>query len=337
MSHKIAFWPFLVVLMAACVTAAADDPPKPKQRHLHLDYRCEVSGLPEGAKTVDLWIPIPSTDERQTVKWLNEKELAAGRVTQDKTFGNRLYYRRFDAFDSATPISVNLSFDVDVREQTVEAAKKLIATSADVPTAEFEPYLKESRMIPIKGRITELAQTIKLPAGEPLQTGRVIYDYLVDTMVYNYLAPGAGKGDAVWACDSKTGDCSDYNSIFIGVARWRGIPADHVFGPPLPTEKTEGDAKHCHCWARFWVKDVGWVPIDPSRADKFPQDRDYYFGTLGSTWVTLTHGRDVVLEPPQQGPPLNMLHGPVAEVDGKPLEKVQWNMHYKDRQDVAAN
>jgi len=64
MSHKIAFWPFLVVLMAACVTAAADDPPKPKQRHLHLDYRCEVSGLPEGAKTVDLWIPIPSTDER---------------------------------------------------------------------------------------------------------------------------------------------------------------------------------------------------------------------------------------------------------------------------------
>ena len=75
--------------------------------------------------------------------------------------------------------------------------------------------------------------------------------------------------------------------------------------------------------------------IDPSRADKFPQDRDYYFGTLGSTWLTLVHGRDVVLEPPQQGPPLNMLHGPVAEVDGKPLEKVLWNVHYKDRQEVA--
>jgi transglutaminase-like putative cysteine protease len=108
-----------------------------------------------------------------------------------------------------------------------------------------------------------------------------------------------------------------------------------VFGPPLPPEKPEGDAKHCHCWGRFWVKDVGWVPVDPSRADKFPDDRDYYFGTLGSTWLTLAHGRDVVLEPPQQGPPLNMLHGPVAEVDGKPLEKVQWNMHYKNRQEVA--
>ena len=203
------------------------------------------------------------------------------------------------------------------------------------PPPSSRPILKETRMIPIKGRITELAQSIKLPAGEPLRTGRVIYDYLVDTMTYNYLAPGAGKGDAVWACDSKTGDCSDYNSIFIGVCRWRGIPADHVFGPPLPPEKTEGDAKHCHCWAQFWVKDVGWVPIDPSCADKFPQDRDYYFGTLGSTWLTLAHGRDVVLEPPQQGPPLNMLHGPVAEVDGKPLEKVLWNVHYKDRQEVA--
>jgi len=86
-------------------------------------------------------------------------------VTQDKTFGNRLYYRRFDATDSATPMRVDLSFDVDVREQTVEAAKKLIATSTDVPTAEFTAYLKETKKIPIKGRITELAQTIKLPAG----------------------------------------------------------------------------------------------------------------------------------------------------------------------------
>ena len=93
--------------------------------------------------------------------------------------------------------------------------------------------------------------------------------------------PGAGKGNAVWACDSKTGDCTDFHSVFIGICRWRGIPADHVFGLPLPPEKSEGDIKHCHCWAQFWVKDVGWIPIDASRANKFPKDRDYYFGTLG--------------------------------------------------------
>ena len=194
---------------------------------------------------------------------------------------------------------------------------------------EFAPYLRETSMIPIQGKISGFARGITLPEGEPLRAGRAVYDHLVDTWKYNYLAPGAGKGDAVWACDSRTGDCTDFHSVFIGVCRSRGIPADHVFGLPLPPDKAEGDAKYCHCWAQFWVKDVGWIPIDASRANKFPKDKEYYFGTLGSTWVTLAHGRDVVLEPPQQGPPVNMLHGPIAEIDGKPYD-LHFVAHYKD-------
>ena len=88
--------------------------------------------------------------------------------------------------------------------------------------------------------------------------------------------------------------------------------------------------------ARFWVADVGWIPIDASRADKFPADRNYYFGTIGSTWVTLAHGRDVILEPPQKGQPVNMFHEPIAEADGKPLH-VKWHGHYKDHAAVADN
>jgi transglutaminase-like putative cysteine protease len=331
-------WGWLLALLSAHVAHAADTASPadelPKNRKLHVTFTCRLDKLPPGAKTVDLWIPVPPTNERQTIKLLNEKDLAGGRFTRDQTFGNQLYYRRFTGADLQQPIQGVLAYDVDVREATVAAAKQLISTTADVPADELAPYLRETKMIPIQGRITELARTIKLPAGEPLRAGRAIYDHLVDTMVYNYLAPGAGKGNAVWACDSKTGDCTDFHSVFIGVCRWRGIPADHVFGLPLPPDKPEGDAKHCHCWAQFWVQGVGWIPIDASRANKYPKDREYYFGTLGSTWVTLAHGRDVVLEPPQQGPPLNMLHGPVAEVDGVPLD-LPFTAHYKARQEVA--
>lgn len=324
----------VVSMVIACASVAWSAEP-PKARNLRLNFKCELDKLPESAKVVDVWIPIPPTNERQTIELLNEQDLRAGRFTQDKTFGNRLYYQRFDLSSSKTPITLELVYDVEVHEATVPAAKQLISTSAEVPTAEFVPYLRETTMIPIKGRITDMAQTIKLPEGEPLRAGRAVYDHLVDTWVYNYLAPGAGKGNAVWACDSKTGDCTDFHSVFIGVCRWRGIPADHVFGLPLPPEKAEGDAKYCHCWAQFWVKDVGWIPIDASRANKFPKDKEYYFGTLGSTWVTLAHGRDVVLEPPQQGPPLNMLHGPVAEVDGKPFD-LPFIAHYQDQTEAAA-
>lgn len=343
MAQSLRFRSLPVVVFLACTGGAVAQPPT--ERNVRLNFRCEIAELPPGAKTVDLWIPMPTSNERQKIKLLNESELSAGRITKDKTFGNRLYYRRFErsvvgtdkpaAADFALPIKVELIYDVEVREATVPAAKQLISTKAAVPVEEFAPYLRDSRMIPIEGRITELALGIKLPDGEPLRAGRKIYDHLVDTMAYNHLAPGAGKGNAVWACNSKTGDCTDFHSVFIGVCRWRGIPADHVFGLPMPPEKPEGDIKYCHCWAQFWVAGVGWIPIDASRANKFPKDREYYFGTLGSTWITLTHGRDVVLEPPQKGPPINMLHGPVAEVDGTPFDGLRWLAHYKDQQKPA--
>ena len=55
----------------------------PKARNVELKYRCEIADLPAGAKTVDLWIPIPVSNERQTVRLLNEKvyELHPGAIT----------------------------------------------------------------------------------------------------------------------------------------------------------------------------------------------------------------------------------------------------------------
>ncbi|MGD9720384.1 MAG: transglutaminase-like domain-containing protein [Pirellulales bacterium] len=320
-----------IMLGSAGVTLAQNTP---LVRHLDIVYTVEVPGLPADAKTVDLWVPVPSDDERQSVKIVNESELADGRFTTEKNFGNRLYYRRFEA-PFAAPPKVELRYAATVREATVSAAKKLASTRQVTPGAELAPYLGDVAMIPIAGRISQLAAGMQLPEGEPLKAGRAIYDYLVDTMVYDYKAPGAGVGNAVLACDSKTGDCTDYHSVFIGVCRSRGIPADHVFGLPMPPEKSQGEMRYAHCWARFWVDGVGWIPIDASRADKFPKDREYYFGTLGTTWLTLAHGRDVVLEPPQHGPPENMLHGPVAEVDGQPYHGVKWLGHYQDRQQTA--
>jgi transglutaminase-like putative cysteine protease len=343
----------LVLVLAAW--AAAENPAakatlKPPVRKVDIQYTCHIDEVPEGATTIDLWVPIATSNDRQTVKRLNEAELKDGRFTTDKQFGNRMFYRRYKgpfgssaseagkkvATSRGEPIQLEFVYDVEVHEATVPQAKKLVSTKQVKPPATFAPYLAETSMIPIQGRVTQLARTIGLPDGEPLRAGRKIYDHLVDTMVYNYLAKGAGSGDAVWACDSKTGDCTDYHSVFIGVCRWRGIPADHVFGMPIPPDKPEGPIQYCHCWARFWVADIGWIPIDASRADKFPADRDYYFGTIGSTWITLAHGRDVILEPPQQGGPVNMFHEPIAEVDGQPLHAA-WHGYYKNRGAVADN
>jgi len=82
--------------------------------------------------------------------------------------------------------------------------------------------------------------------------------------------------------------------------------------------------KDWHCWARFWVDGPGWITIDASEASKHPELRDYNFGTLSNTYLTLSHGRDVMLEPVQHGPALNIFADPYVEVDGNSFQNVRW-------------
>jgi hypothetical protein len=49
-----------------------------------------------------------------------------------------------------------------------------------------------------------------LPDRETLRACRKIYDHPIDTSGYNYLGPGVGKGNSVWACERQTSDCSDF-------------------------------------------------------------------------------------------------------------------------------
>jgi hypothetical protein len=190
-------------------------------------------------------------------------------------------------------------------------------------------YLNAARLIPLDGPIADLRQKLVLSA-EPIRAARQIYDYLVTNMVYNYQAPGAGHGDAVWACNSRTGDCSDYHSVFIGVCRSAGIPADHVFGIPLRANGGKGAATDWHCWGRFWANGPGWITIDASEASKHPELRDYNFGTLSNVYLTLSHGRDVILEPAQRGLPLNIFADPYVEVDGIAYGGVKWVVDFQE-------
>ena len=79
---------------------------------------------------------------------------------------------------------------------------------------------------------------------------------------------GWGKGDAVYACNSRYGNCTDYHSYFIGLARSIGIPARFAIGAAIPSERNDGGTDGYHCWAEFYA-DGKWWPVDISEADKF--------------------------------------------------------------------
>src|SRR5262249_18742763 len=144
----------------------------------------------------------------------------------------------------------------------------------------------------------------KLPE-DPMDKARVLYDVVNKHMRYSKEGLGWGRGDAVWACDSKYGNCSDFHSLFISLARSEKIPAQFEIGFPLPPKRGAGEIPGYHCWAFFRPKGKGWVPVDISEANKDPKKTDYYFGNLSEDRVTFSTGRDVDLVPKQAGKPLN--------------------------------
>ena len=116
------------------------------------------------------------------------------------------------------------------------------------------------------------------------------------------------------------------------LARAEGIPAREVFGIRMPKGKEGEITKSQHCWAEFYSPGYGWVVVDPADVRKAILEkkitlqeaqplREYYFGAVDENRVAFGTGRDLRLNPPQQGKPLNYFMYPYAEADGKPLNE----------------
>ena len=147
-----------------------------------------------------------------------------------------------------------------------------------------------------------------------------------------------GRGDTVYACSSKVGNCTDFHSYFISLCLAQNIPARFQIGLYGEYDKkpgTEYKTGGYHCWAEFLVPGKGWVPVDISEADKAgKQDKKYefFFGGHTDNRVTLSLGRDLVLNPPQKGEPLNYFLNPYVEVGGKKFEgPVTKTSYWKDQ------
>ena len=130
---------------------------------------------------------------------------------------------------------------------------------------------------------------------------RAFYDYLVDNGTYDKTAPGWGKGDSERFCDVKKGNCTDFHSAFMALARAQGFPCG---SHRLPAEAREGrDRSRATTAGRSSGRRAGWVPVDASDAAKTkePVKKAYLFGNLDPDRFEITTGRDLTLSPAAEG------------------------------------
>jgi hypothetical protein len=294
-----------------------------KSRTFQFTYETTVNGLAKG-QTARIWLPVPPSNDEQTVKLITSRLPGQEQIGKEAKYGNQMLF--VEAQPGADD-KIHLSLTYEVTRKEVKADLQAAGNEKD----DAELFLKPDAKVPIGGKPLMLIEGKKLPEDQ-VQLGRLLYDVVNGHMRYSKEGTGWGRGDAEWACDSKFGNCSDFHSLFISLARTEKIPAKFEIGFPIPEKRGSGDIPGYHCWAKFKPAGKGWIPVDISEANKNPAMKDYYFGNLTENRVTFSVGRDLTLVPKQDGPALNFFVYPYVEVAGKPLAngRIDKRFSYRD-------
>src|SRR5579864_800103 len=312
----------LSLLFALAIASHAQE-----SRHFTFHYGFTIKNL-EAGKKIRIWIPAAQSDAYQEVRIISAKGDLPLKKTRESKFGNETYFA-----ESSSTTQPELHFDVEyevVRRERVALTAPAHVVAASLTNKERQEGLQPDALVPITGLPADLAAKVTQGKTQPLEKARAIYDYVFTTMRYEKTGTGWGRGDVLYACDAKKGNCTDFHSLFIAMARSQGIPARFEIGFPLPPDKHSAEIAGYHCWADFFDPQHGWIPVDISEAWKHPEKKDYFFGAHDANRMELTMGRDLELSPKQDGKPLNYFVYPYVEIAGKEYPNVSTAFSFAD-------
>lgn len=341
----------LTLLLAALVAAG-----EPAPRRAAFDARNEFAfRIPEGAKEARIWIALPSrSDPFQTVADLKIEAPDAHSIAKDSLGNEFLYVEWKDPAPREFTVATSFRVTRSEARASVDPAKTRPLTGAE--RAEMAAYLKPTKYVVIDERIEKLAKEIVGDERNPIAGARRIYDWVLANIDYWVKDPANRKASATGSTDhcltTKTGNCTDFHSLYMSIAMAAGIPTRITYGSFFKKELDGKDADQSyHCWLDVFAPQIGWVPIDVAVADIFvgdfkldeangpkvrlttadgyeaadPAKVDYYFGAIEERRVSWHVGRDLAIEPAPASGPVNALPKAWVELDGKPFsEKDGW-------------
>jgi transglutaminase-like putative cysteine protease len=286
-----------------------------------MTYQATIRDIPKDAKTLEAWVPLPQTDSNQTIHQISIVAPVPVTIGRESRFGNQSVRARIDG--PKAPVQITLVIEATRRENS--------GRHEPLSDEDRRTYLAPEPLVPLDGPIHELAVAATKGLTTDLEKARAIYQKVTGMLTYDKSGTGWGRGDALYACDAKRGNCTDFHALLIGMARSVGIPARFAIGLPLPESQQSGEIPGYHCWAELYVHGKGWVPVDSSEGSKNPAKRDYFFGHHDENRLEFSRGRQLTLTPAQQGPPLNFFVYPYAEVDGRPHDAIDRKLTFTER------
>jgi transglutaminase-like putative cysteine protease len=241
---------------------------------------------------------------------------------------------------NATPV-LTLSSHLSLKNYAVDLAVPGGAphVSRHDSKEELDYFLQPSRYVPTDGIVKETALKATAGATTDMEKARAIYDWVVDNTFRDPKVRGCGRGDIRFMLESGDmgGKCADLNALYVGLARSVGLPARHVYGLRIAKSDlgykslglaTEKATKGQHCRSEVYLREHGWVPVDPADVRKVVLEeppgnrplsdemvskaRKRLFGSWEMNWMAYNYAHDVAL-PGSAKQPLVYFMYPQAE------------------------
>jgi transglutaminase-like putative cysteine protease len=333
---------FLQSSGAACAAAAlTQSMPLLANAHSASDWRTfEVTTRVEVLKpsgVTRIWVPaalIRDTPFQKTLANNFHAEGVSAKFNQDRQNALGVIAATYPA--NAKPV-LTVASRVMLKDYAVDLSTP--ARIRPLSPSELDYNLQPSRYVPTDGIVKETALKATAGAATDLDKARAIYDWIVENTFRDPKVRGCGRGDIAALLESGDlgGKCADLNSLYVGLARSVGLPARHVYGVRvarsefgykslgIPTDiATHGQ----HCRAEVYLREHGWVPVDPADVrkvileeppgnrplsdDMVVRARKRLFGFWEMNWMAYNFAQDVRL-PGSTGEPLIYLMYPQAE------------------------
>ena len=350
----------LSLALLCCVTARtqAQKSARPEQASFHVKNAFIVK-VPQGAHNVRVWFAVPQEDAYSVITNFNVTSDYPVRYDWD-SWGNKEGY--LEVHDAARPeVTITEEFDLKRTEMRNKIDANATRPLTDAERAALSRYLETTKYVIVNDQIKALSAQIVGGETNPILAARKLYDWTLQNIDYWVKDPDHLKaspvGSTEYCLGKKTGNCTDFHSLFASLSIASGIPARMIYGSLLkPTLNGMAIDGSYHCWIEFYAPQVGWIPLDASLANiygkEFPlTDKnkslvelttatgyhgldkskiDYYFGNIDDRRVVWSMGRDLMMQPAQDDGPVNSLPKAYVEVDGKQSTDFTRQFTYKE-------
>ncbi len=306
-------------ILIAIIVANPMRIPAEDKIHFEINYSAKISNIPENTDLLRIWIPYPQSDKYQKIFSIKTSSPYPTYIHKEEEYGNSFLY-----IEVENPKEREIEIKMDILAMRSKVINRLdtgaVGELDEETRAEFDRYFFNDLDAVTEKMIKKIVKKHIEPHTTYLDKVKAIYDYVYENMDYNKDILGYGEGNVIRACTVKSGNCIDFHSLFIAIARESGIVAREAAFIDLPFE--EGVLNYCdanyHCGIETYLPNHGWFPLDISHAKKGKGSKEFYFGSLDNLRLQIGRGRNIKLAPKQEESNLVRLPlKPYVEANGK--------------------